>query len=225
MIMGGSNARLRAYVDELFINAPKTRKNVELKEEILQNLNDKYNDLLAEGKDEDAAYNIAVAGIGDIDSLIEEMKGPIEMYTKEEIAADRRRSALLMSVAVMLYILCPVPTIIINDNKIGPIALFLMVAAATGLIIYNNMTRIKYIKTDDTMLEDFKEWKNEGRQKKSLFGVISTSLWALTVTVYILVSFSTMAWHITWVIFLIATAINAIIKAVLDLTMGNGSGK
>jgi hypothetical protein len=46
-----TNERLRTYIESLFENAPKTRKAIELKEEILLNLTDKYNDLIAEGKD------------------------------------------------------------------------------------------------------------------------------------------------------------------------------
>ena len=66
--------RLRGYVESLFIDAPRTKKTVELKEEILQNLYDKYDDLLREGKTEEAAYNIAVAGVGDIIPLLEELE-------------------------------------------------------------------------------------------------------------------------------------------------------
>ena len=54
------NNRLREYIDNLFATAPSNRKTVEVKEEILQNLTDKYNDLIAEGKNEDVAFNIAV---------------------------------------------------------------------------------------------------------------------------------------------------------------------
>ena len=42
--------KLRAYMDYLFRDVKPTRKSVELKEEILQNLIDKYRDLLAEGR-------------------------------------------------------------------------------------------------------------------------------------------------------------------------------
>ena len=52
--------KLRAFIDTLFEDAPAGKKAVELKEEMLQNLNDKYNDLLSEGKSEEAAYNLAV---------------------------------------------------------------------------------------------------------------------------------------------------------------------
>ncbi|MFR9189154.1 MAG: hypothetical protein ACLVL7_02035 [Anaerotruncus massiliensis (ex Togo et al. 2019)] len=42
--------KLRAFIDTLFEDAPAGKKVVELKEEMLQNLNDKYSDLLSEGK-------------------------------------------------------------------------------------------------------------------------------------------------------------------------------
>lgn len=41
------NERLRNKVDELFVNAPRTRRANDLKEELLANLTDKYNDLIA----------------------------------------------------------------------------------------------------------------------------------------------------------------------------------
>lgn len=46
--------KLRAFIDTLFEDAPAGKKVVELKEEMLQNLNDKYSDLLSEGKSEEA---------------------------------------------------------------------------------------------------------------------------------------------------------------------------
>lgn len=63
--------KLRSHVEALFENAPPTMKTVEIKEEILQNTMDRYHDLLAEGKDEQAAFNIAIAGIGDVEELAE----------------------------------------------------------------------------------------------------------------------------------------------------------
>ena len=62
--------KLRAYMDHLFQDVPNTKKAVEVKEEILQNIVDKYHDLVAEGKSEEAAYNIAIASIGDLDELL-----------------------------------------------------------------------------------------------------------------------------------------------------------
>ena len=49
---------IRAYVDQLFADAPDTQRAYEMKMELVQNLLDKYNDLVASGKSEEDAYNI-----------------------------------------------------------------------------------------------------------------------------------------------------------------------
>ena len=63
--------KLTEYVDALFRSAALTVRNAELKEEILQNTLEKYDDLIADGKTPDEAYRAAVDGIGDISGLIE----------------------------------------------------------------------------------------------------------------------------------------------------------
>ena len=39
--------KLRNFIESLFEDAPKNKQTIELKEEMLQNLIDKYNDLVA----------------------------------------------------------------------------------------------------------------------------------------------------------------------------------
>ena len=206
------NEKLRCYIDDLFANAPSTVRAVELKEELFQNLTDKYNDLIAEGKSEEAAYNIAIASIGDVDSLISGLSGTKSVETQ----ASKKRSGIFVSIAIALYILSPVPVIWIQ-NEAGVVLLFLFVAVATALLIYNGVTREKYVKTDDTMVEDFKEWKHQGRQKNKAAEAIIGSFWLIAVCVYIVVSFMTGAWHITWIIFLIAAAIASMIRGLFML--------
>lgn len=60
------NRKIKKYVDSLFENAPRTRRMYELKEEILANLNDKYNDFLDKGMDENTAYNGAISNMDNI---------------------------------------------------------------------------------------------------------------------------------------------------------------
>ena len=213
---------LRNFLDSLFAEAPSIRQTVELKEEMLQNLCEKYDDLIAEGKSEQAAYNIVVSGVGDVSQLIEELKLHAQKQQEvesnmqpEELEKVRKRSALFVSIAVALYIACVVPMLIL-ENTAGIVFMFLMVAAATGLLIYNNMTN-PLKQQQDTLVGNFKQWTEESSQKKQVFKAISSALWAITVVIYILISFTTFMWHITWVIFLIAAAINSIIKAVFDL--------
>ena len=49
------NKKITEYVNELFAGTPQTAKVLEIKEELLADLNDKYQDLLAGGKSEQAA--------------------------------------------------------------------------------------------------------------------------------------------------------------------------
>lgn len=47
--------KIQKHIDALFTNAPKTRKAMELKEELTQNTIEKYEDLISEGYREDDA--------------------------------------------------------------------------------------------------------------------------------------------------------------------------
>jgi hypothetical protein len=215
------NGKLRDHIDALFSEAPDNQKTVEIKEEILQNLYLRYNDLISQGKSEEAAYNITIAGIGDISGLVKELK---EKAGKRSGGADeqsrennRQRSALVYAISTMLYILSVIPLFLFGKPA-GAILLFVMVAAATGLLVYyNSLPKPNRRECDDTMAEEFQKWREDSSQKKNMIRSISSALWLITVALYFLVSFTTGAWYITWIIFLIAAAVDNVVKAVFDL--------
>ena len=217
--------KLRNYIESLFEAAPNTQQAVEIKEEIIQNTTQRYNDLLAEGKSEEAAFNIAVAGIGDVSDLLNTLRAnsatSYNGYTKEEIQRDRQRSGAITAIAVMLYICSLIPPILLDGFRfgwdLGPCIMFLMIAIATALLIYNAKTRIHYQKKDDTMVENFKQWNTESKRKNSLYGSIASAIWAIGLVLYFVISFSTGAWYITWVIFIITVAVQNIAKAILEV--------
>lgn len=212
------NHNLRDYIDRVFAGAPQTVKTVEMKEEFLQNLTDKYNDLLAEGKSEEAAFNIAVAGIGDVSGIVGELQGLPQRYERvaEETRQKKQRRAVLTSIAVALYILCIVP-IFILQNEIGLIIMFAVIAAATAIVIYGSMTKSRDVMAPDTMVEEFREWRGQNNRSRDMYKAVGSAIWALGLVAYFLISFGTGAWHITWVIFLLIGAVNGIIKAMFDL--------
>ena len=205
--------KLEKYIEYLFENAPDTKEAKEMKEEILSNLMEKYNDLLADGYSESEAYDIAVRGLGDITGLIDKLERPAEkpMFTKEEIMADKKRSAIISSIAVGLYILCVVPVLIfgeIGSGVLGIVLMFVMIAAATVMLIYNNMTRL--VKDDDD--ED-----EEERNLPPVLRAVNSVITAITLVVYLALSFVTGAWHITWVIFIISSLTKKLVKAIFEL--------
>lgn len=209
------NERIRAYVERIFEDAPKTRKAHDLKEELIANLSARYEDLIAQGKEEDEAYRITVEGIGNVDELLGALHDD-DVFGDERSGRNRRRSAGIVSVAIMLYIISVVPVLIFQGTA-GVVSMFVICAVATGMLIYNAMSRPKYVRADDTIVEEFKEWKSASTQDKRVRKSISAALWPLVVVVYILVSFQFGAWAYSWMIFLVGYAVDRIIALLLDL--------
>lgn len=216
------NEKLRNYIETIFEDAPKTKEVMDLKEEMLQNLIDKYNDLMADGKSSEDAYKIATTSIGDVNELIEQLRtrSSSSLQFEHELMKSKKKSALFISIAVMLYILSVVPVIIMSEvdaGVIGVVIMFAMIAVATALIVYNAISKPKYLKKNNTVVEEYMEWKANKIENNSIYKSISSAMWSIITVVYFIVSFFTYAWHITWVIFLIGAAIQAIIKALFEL--------
>lgn len=73
--------QIRIKVEEIFKNAPRNKKIQDLKEEMIGNLEEKYQDLISCGKTPQEAYDISIASIGDIDELITSMsEGEGKLY-------------------------------------------------------------------------------------------------------------------------------------------------
>jgi len=212
--------KLRLYVEKLFEGAPKTRKAYELKEELLANLIDKYNDLIASGQNESEAYTVAIASIGDVDELIAELKES-NVFDANYMQKERKKSALLVSVAVMMYILSPIALIVSEElgqeSVLSLLVMFVMVAIATGLLIYNGMTRPRYNKQDDTIVEEFKEWKSENSRQHQMKKSVISAFWSIVVAIYFIVSFGFGIWAYSWIIFIIGAAIKQVIVAYFDI--------
>lgn len=201
--------KIKSFIDSLFDGTPLTPNVQQLKDETVSAAIDRYRAAISSGKAEETAYNIAISGIGDIQSKINEAAQVYSQYTPEEIDANKKRSALMTSVSIMLYILCVVPCIIIQ-NEIGVCLMFIMIAAATGLLIYNAKTRIK-----NTVAEQ-KSNSTAHKSGSPMYKSISSLLWTLIVIIYLVLSFSTGAWHITWLMFLIGAALDQIVKILFD---------
>lgn len=216
--------KIRAYIDHAFLNTADTKKLRDLKEELLANLVEKYNDQIRAGKSESEAYNNAVRSIGDISELIESVKetNPLRQPTKEE----RQKYALLTSIAVMMYILSPMMLIFFDTflmmDEMGLIVMFGMIAVATGIIIYANMTKPKYNREDDSVVEEFKEWRNQTSRQRSAWKAFQSAFWSLTTAVYLLVSFIFGIWGFSWIIFIVAGALEELIKGFVYLKNDKG---
>ena len=131
--------KLKTYIDYLFAGAPQTAATAETKAEILQNTLDKYDDLIAEGKTPEAAYSLAVSGIGDLGDFL--TRGVRTEAPPAPSPSPRAQpswlSSLLLALSIMLYICCVIP--VIAGEKDGVVMMFIMIAIATGLIVFRGI--------------------------------------------------------------------------------------
>ena len=201
--------QLTQYVNLLFAGAPDSE---DIRQEILQNTLDRYDDLIAAGKTPEAAYRLAISGIGDIHEILgtQEPEAPVqpEAPAKENRTTDDPMRKLLRAIAVGLYILCPLPLIVLDSMGMeiyGLCGTMSIVAVATVLIILGG----KKGGSSETRRAEADE------PKTALGKSISAFVWAIGLVVYLTVSFLTGAWHVSWVIFPILGAISNLICALL----------
>lgn len=155
---------------------------------------------------------------------------------EEDQRKDIEKRAVLISVAVMLYIIA-IATVIIgsvigqhmhNEDigaQIGVIGMFVLAAVATGLIVYANISVPKKIEHDDSASDQKTTGASQNQDPRhassgdgfSVFNSLMKLYWLIITVVYLGISFITMKWYITWLIWLIAAAVEQGIKIIHTL--------
>ena len=204
--------QLQQYVELLFAGAPDSE---DIKQEILQNTLDRYDDLIAQGKVPEAAYRLAITGIGDINEILGTVPTGVtleasvrETPTEADAAAAKRKRN--RAIAIGLYIICIIPLIVLSSlglDTLGLCAMLSIVAIATVAIIQNQ----------EPEHEEPTHTKEADSPRTKLNDSINSLTGMLTLVVYLGVSFLSDAWYITWLIFPLSGAIKGLIKAILDL--------
>ena len=129
------------------------------------------------------------------------------VITKQEA---KEKSAKVVSGSIFIYIVSiafiMVAIPVTHGNPIIVSSIFLiLIGWATARIIKNYMSMPKFEKT--------KEEKKKEKIIKQKNGIIGS----ICVALYFIISFTTMAWHITWVIFIIIGLICQVVKLIFML--------
>ena len=115
-----------------------------------------------------------------------------------------------IAISVALYILSLVAIIAFSTTGmeiVGVCLFFTIIAIATGIIIYSAIVYGK----------EKKEKTKEEKKKDDTVKAITDIIGLIGVVIYFLVSFTTGAWHITWIIFLIIGVCNAIVRLIFGV--------
>lgn len=220
------NERIRKHIDELFADAPRTRKAMEWKEEVVINTIEKYQDLISEGYQEEDAWQIVINSIGDVTELFEELKEENPLNLSEE---KRKKKAILKTVAAGLYILAGAvwllweivsQWIFYMDPRMSMIGLLLAVLLCippTCMLVYAANMYPEFHKNEDNIVENYKEIRYTRNREKAVKTSVSVIIWLLTLIVYFIVSFVTFNWDVTWITFLIGGCAQAIASLLFSL--------
>lgn len=204
---------LICYIDLLFAGAPEA---VEIKQEILQNTLDRFDDLLAQGKTPEAAYQLAISGIGDISEILSTQRSSAPVMLASETAKREKPvwKKVLQSIGICLYILCPIPLFVLQ-NEFGLCGLLAFVAVATAMMVFSGGKEKKV----------YTQEPREDAPQLSLRKAIGSVIFAVGLCVYLGLSFITQAWYITWVIFPLMAAVKGLVNACMDLKEANDNEK
>ena len=136
-----------------------------------------------------------------------EEKKEEKVLTRQEV---KERSAKIVSGSVFIYIAAvafiAIAVGVQHTNPIIASAVFLLLIGwATARIIRNYMSIPKFEKT--------KAEKRQEAIQRQINGII----YCIGIAIYFIVSFVTLAWHITWIIFVIAGLICQVVRLIFML--------
>lgn len=125
-IHGGFEMKnIEQYVDNLFNEIPESEEKTDLRNGIVQNLNEKVADLMADGKSEEDAINKAIVEFGDISDIKNEFMSQLTLTVKKGTAGLNLGFAIcgsLLIIALFIFaniyytpntIWCPYPIFIV----------------------------------------------------------------------------------------------------------------
>jgi len=129
--------------------------------------------------------------------------------SKEQLKLIRDKRAKGIGIGILLYfisivwIMITIP--VLRMNPITSSAIFILICGiATYIIVF---TCIKYKQ----------EKSEEEKRRDKLRKQIEDILGIVTVIIYLIISFTTMAWHITWIIWIVFGLITEILKLIFML--------
>lgn len=267
--------KLIAYVNDLFAQAPKNPQARDLHDEILLNTLDRFDEEVAAGQPEQAAFDAAVAGIGDIDELLEPLGAnksdvifrrviAIALYVccvipvilteafggvaetvgiclmfvlaalatylllSANVTAKTKKRKRLRALGIALYVVCVTPTILFDGllggkagEAVGVSLMFLIAAAATGLVVYSANRTVK--KTPARTAAVQKE--TEEKTTSKLSSILTPIYWICVVGVFCALGVF-WGWPFAWLVFPMVGAVADMIRgAVLMFQKQPGGAK
>lgn len=152
---------IKKYLESMFEHLPKTLEVMRAKDELYSMMEDKYNELISEGKKENEAIGIVISEFGNLDELadglglnkvLDDLVSSDRRYVSRQEADDYVDAAVsrrfLLSLGILLCILSPAGPILLDSiatvthlnifTGIGVAFMFLCAAIGVGFIVFSS---------------------------------------------------------------------------------------
>lgn len=209
--------QLNDYVEAMFSTLPKTQEVVDIKLQILEHAQDKYEALLEQGMNKNEALGSVISEFGSIDEIREEFSIPAEIVPPpnapdpeleqllREFASFVPKLHIAVAVSVFLFILAPILTAMLD----AVLLLFVMIALGVGLLIYFvgrkndyriliNERRLLLGLGGETSFSGDDAYPGASRKRRQLYSLLPLA----AVVIYLILGFSFNLWHPGWILFL-----------------------
>ena len=210
---------IRNYINAMFSSLPKTPEILRLQAEMMENMEDKYNDLIREGKSEHEAVGIILADIGSAENLKAELGiTDVDPQPTQDLsafltqrAAFQRKFAIAIASGVVLCICASIAGAVCDafthNDTYTCLAFFVPIAAAVAIFVYFGIR-------EDWYENRYKEIYHESEpESKGFSDAIAAIIFPLAVVIYLILGFVFDLWHPGWIIFPICGLIVAAVEA------------
>lgn len=232
--------KIRNYVENSFASLPRTKEVAEVKINIIESMEERYETLLAEGKSENEALGAVIAEFGSIDEIRQELgieeeqvdspfieEAPSHSIPEDLIrayAAFRSQFAIAITTGVILCILAVVMfqvfESIFGSGAISIAVFLLLVAVGVGLFVYYGMQKsywdeqIAYYQSGSLPASQFTP-PSAAKKGESLAERLSGAIMLLATAFFLLIGFLFDMWHPGWVVFPIAGILSTVVTVLL----------
>ena len=214
---------LKNYVDAMFKEMPETRDILDLKQSILESMEQKYEDLLAEGKNESEALGTVISQFGDIEELKEaygfEEKNPSKkgIFIDEDgvhIESKERKIQIGNDSGIKIRIS--------DDEEIPPRkrkSLFTEIGTPLAVAVYlflgfdRGLWHPGWVVIPITamMMESIDKWIFS---HKPFYKKLTKTIESLAMSIFFIAAFVYGAWHPGWLILVIGWLLNQLVRNV-----------
>ena len=212
---------IRNYLDTTFNSFPKTEAIEDVKAEMLEMMEEKFQELRNEGKPEHEAIAIVISEFGNMDELRETLgindEGEVDYYNEEDIHHHIQYSihaTYMIAVGVSLIIMSFVFPILNSEDKIGPAIMFVFWAMGVGLFVIAGNSKSDSLNNRGSQLSDevrrkLTDQRNKESQKEAV--ILAVGIMLCVVSVIPTILFENSPWAHASLVAIIAVGVGLII--------------